>query len=170
MVKTLRFQHRGHELNPWSGKIPYALWPKNLKNFLKKAKHCNLLPHWSVSLCILLMREKELGSEARLGLGGSAHLNYVPRRLSVMALNGPHCLPLHSTVWLKLCKPRVKPQHCNSLPGFFLLSPARLLCNHPFAWTGPGDCTPLHFQPFQSILRCVISAQSCCEDEETLSC
>lgn len=86
-----------------------------------------------------------------------------------MALTGPHCLPLHPTVWLKLHKPWVKPQHCNSLPGFFLLSPARLLCNHPFSWTEPGDCTPLHFQPFQSILRCVRSAQSCCEDEETLS-
>ena len=29
VVKTLHFQHRGHEFNPWSGKIPYALWPKN---------------------------------------------------------------------------------------------------------------------------------------------
>ena len=29
VVKTLCFQHRGHEFNPWSGKIPYALWPKN---------------------------------------------------------------------------------------------------------------------------------------------
>ena len=29
VVKTLHFQHRGHEFNPWSGKIPYPLWPKN---------------------------------------------------------------------------------------------------------------------------------------------
>ena len=70
VVKTQHFQHRGHEFNPWSGKIPYALWPKKKKG--------NLLPHWSVSLRILLMGEKGLGSQARLSLGGSAHLATSP--------------------------------------------------------------------------------------------
>ena len=75
MVKILRFQHGGHEFNSWSGKIPYALWPKK---HTKNKKQGNLLPHWSVSLCILLIGEKELGSEARLSLGGSAHLSHFP--------------------------------------------------------------------------------------------